>query len=400
MKNNIKMSWDKINPDEAARQRMLDQVLGRSLAAEQPNEGVNLMLNRKKVLHVALIAAALACILAVSVFAAVKLLTATEVAEWFDPEVAKAFRGPGAVAINETKTAGDYEVTLLGIAPARDFSRLSISIDGEPVTSDADKVFAAIAVRRKNGAPLPTDLEGVTHFVIWPLIQGVDPRQYVFGSQGGIGSVRDDVMYFLADCNELFPFADRRVFLSISDHWEWSEEQYLYDEATGDHIPNPAYQGARALFKLSLDKAKADPARADTLLEQAARNAAPPVEAAQNAFLEALSNIPLAKCDQLEDSLKTCTPNAEGKISYAYSYRSEDYAGSVDVPDRVVSEMEFDGQGYSRERFYTRAGRDLLIGAFHRDGGKITAAMYLVPQEFVPSEIGEGSVTLSLVPLF
>jgi len=391
--HNIKTSWDKINPDEAARRRMLDRIIERSYTAEQPNEGGNLMPTRKKYLRAALIAAALACVLAVSVFAAVKLLTAREVAEWFDPEIAKAFHDPGglvvfdAVEINETKTSGDYEITLLGIAPAQNFSVMTMIADGKPVTNDTDQVFAAIAIRRKDGTPLPADLTGLPCFSAWPLIQGVDPRQHYIGSGGGIGSVRDGVLYYLFNCNELFPFADRQVFLNVSEEAEWSEEQYLYDEATGNHSPSPAYQGTRALFELPLDKSKADPARAAELLEQAARNATPMDTTVPNdflAFLQSLSDIPLEKCTLLKDSVKACTPDSEGKISYTYSYEGEDCAWAVDAPDRIVREMEFDGQGYSRERFYSPTG-GFFIGAFHRDeAGEITAMMWLVPEELAP----------------
>jgi len=385
MKNDIKASWDIINPDEAARQRMLDRMMDRAHAAGQPNEGGNLMLNHKKNLRTALIVAALACVLAVSVFAAVKLLTAPEVAEWFDPEVAKAFNGPGAVAINETQTAGDYEITLLGIAPAQSFSRMSMIADGKPVTSDTDHVFAAIAVRRKDGKSLPESLEGVPIFNVWPLVQGIDPRQYAIGGGGGIGSVRDGVMYYLADCNDLFPFADRQVFLSVSDRIELLEEQYLYDEATGSHSLNPAFQGTRVLFELSLDKSRADPARAAQLLEQAAVNAGfQKIRSDYPAFLEALSQIPLEQCTLLEDSVKTCVPDAEGKVSYSYSYEGEECAWMVDAPDQDVAKMEFDEQGYSRDRFFSKTG-GFFVGAFHRDEtGEITAMMWLVPAELAP----------------
>jgi len=388
--HDIKTSWDKINPDEAARQRMLGQIMDRTHAAEQPNEGGNLMLTRKKVLRTAFIAAALACILAVSVFAAVKLLTAKEVAEWFDPEIAKAFHNPDgmvifdAVEINESQTAGDYEITLLGIAPAQNFSVMTMIADGVPLTNDTDQVFAAIAVRRNDGAPMPEDLVGAPSFSAWPLIQGVDPRQHLIGSGGGIGSVRDGVLYYLFNCNDLFPFADRQVFLSVSDQAEWSEKQYLYDEAAGNHSPNPAYEGIRVLFKLPLDKSKADPARAAEVLEKSDVKTIFGVEAVPNAFLEALSDIPLEKCILLEDSVKPCVPDAEGKVSYTYAYESEDCAWAVDAPDRAVSEMEFDAQGNSRERFYSDTG-GFFIGAFRRDGaGKITGMMWLVPEDLAP----------------
>ena len=173
----------------------------------------------------------------------------------------------------------------------------------------------------------------------------------------------------------------------MSDGGEWSEEQYSYDEATGRHSPNPAYEGTRALFELPLDKSKADPARAAELLEQAAARRMPADETAPNdflAFLESLSQIPLEKCTLLEDSVKACIPDAEGKISYTYSYESEECAWEVVAPDRAVAEMEFDEQGYCRDRLFSNMG-GFFVGAFHRDGaGEITAMMWIVPEELAP----------------
>ena len=275
MNNSIKTSWDKINPDVAAEHRMLNEAMRRVHAADKGGK----LMSTKKPLRAVLIAAALVCVLAVSVFAAVKLLTPVEIAEWFDPEIAKAFKGPGVQAINETKTSGAYEITLLGIAPAQNFSVMTMVADGQPVVSDTDSVFAAIAVRRTDGTALPDYQyrEGGTPLLRgWPYIQGVDPTKYFFEAGGGIGSVRDGVIYYLFDCFELFPFADRPVFISVSEEAEEFVDPYSYDEATGKFVPNPAYQGLRALFELSLDASKADPARARELLKEAAANAMPP----------------------------------------------------------------------------------------------------------------------------
>ncbi|MCL2106478.1 MAG: hypothetical protein FWH26_05380 [Oscillospiraceae bacterium] len=267
--HDIKTSWDKVNPDAAAEHRMLNEAMSRARAA---GKGGNLMLTRKKYFRTALIAAALVCVLAVSVFAAVKLLTPVEVAEWLDPEIAKAFRSSEAMLINEAQTTGDYEITLLGIAPAQNFSRLMVIADGKPITHDADRVFAVFAVRRTDGTALPADLQGIPRFHAWPLIEGVDPAKHAFESGGGIGSVQNGVMYYLIDCFELYPFADRQVFISVAEASDRMIEPYSFDEVTGKFVPNPAHKGLRALFELPLDQSRADPARAAELLKQAAAN--------------------------------------------------------------------------------------------------------------------------------
>ena len=140
----------------------------------------------------------------------------------------------------------------------------------------------------------------------------------------------------------------------------------------------------RLCFSYMKNPADADPARAAEVLEKSDVKTIFGVEAVPNAFLEALSDIPLEKCTLLEDSVKPCIPDAEGKTSYSYSYESEDCAWAVDAPDRVASEMEFDAQGYSRERFYSPTG-GFFIGAFHRDeAGEITGRMWLVPEGLAP----------------
>ncbi|MDR3313327.1 MAG: hypothetical protein LBS96_02590 [Oscillospiraceae bacterium] len=226
-------------------------------------EGTQPMKTSKKPLRFAALAAALLCAFAVTAFAVSRLLSAEKAAELFAPEIAEAFRAPDAMVINQTQTAGAYEITLLGVAPARDLAALEVKNDGQSVTEEEGVLYAVVAVRRADGAPLAEE-----EFYLWPLIKGLKPWQNGSFAGGHTAAEKDGVRYYLVSCEKLSPFADRGVYLNVSDQPFYAHEMYTYDEATGDFAPNPAYAGVRVLFPLPLDSAKADPALAQRILEE------------------------------------------------------------------------------------------------------------------------------------
>ena len=64
----------------------------------------------------AVLIAACIALLAVSVSAAVLLMTPAQVAEEHNqPLLAEAFQGPDAILIDETVESGDFSITLLGL---------------------------------------------------------------------------------------------------------------------------------------------------------------------------------------------------------------------------------------------------------------------------------------------
>lgn len=69
--------------------------------------------------------------------------------------------------------------------------------------------------------------------------------------------VKEGVQYRIAECDNVEKFADRKVYLSVSDRTFYNNEAYLYNEKDGTISRNDSYQGVNALFELPLDKNKA-----------------------------------------------------------------------------------------------------------------------------------------------
>ena len=61
-------------------------------------------------------------------------------------------------------------------------------------------------------------------------------------------------------------FADKGLYLGVSDSTFYDPKAYQYDKATGEILRNEAYDGLNALFQLPIDASKADPAAAANYL--------------------------------------------------------------------------------------------------------------------------------------
>ena len=110
-RNEYQKAFDRLrfSPDFQARTEAL--LRDRVRETEKENQ-----MTRKPFGKLAVLTAAAIALLAVSAAAAVLWLTPSQVAEELeDPVLAEAFESEDAVSINETRTAGDYTVTLLGL---------------------------------------------------------------------------------------------------------------------------------------------------------------------------------------------------------------------------------------------------------------------------------------------
>ncbi len=214
----------------------------------------------RKTLPAAVAAGAL-CLCALGAAAAGFFLTPKEVADELGyAALSAAFAGPDAVAVNETKTDGDYTVTLLGLTKGKNLS------DFEHDGAAAESTYAVTAIRRTDGEPVTLDEQ----FLVGPLISGEDPATCnPFMMNGGYAAaVRNGVLYCLSECDTVYPFADRTVYLMAQEGMLPDFTAYLYDAGTGAITANPDTAGLNVLFTLPLDAACADPARAQALLDE------------------------------------------------------------------------------------------------------------------------------------
>lgn len=224
----------------------------------------------RKSLCLTVLGAALVVAVPAGALAAWQLLSPAQIAhELQDNALEKAFASEEALFINQSVRSGGYRITLLGL--------VSGAVCSEYVPSDVelgqDRLYAAVAIENADGSPMPdvsSEEYGEKTFLVTPLIQGQLPWQVnIFTMGGGYGEfVQNGIQYRLVECGDVTAFVDRNVWLAVTDEFSISNGTFLYDEATGNLSENPNARGVNVLFKLPLDTADADKAKAEQLLQQ------------------------------------------------------------------------------------------------------------------------------------
>lgn len=208
-----------------------------------------------------LVAAAVAAALTVTAGAAVVLLRPREVALQAGNQVlAAAFESGDTITVNDTKTVGDYKVTLMGLVSGEGLSRVESLSGGVP----RDKTYAVLAYERTDGEAITEDVPDLT---VSPLVEGYAPWQLNAWTLGGgtCTFAQEGVLYYLFECDNVEPFADHTVYLAVypGTHIPPSAELFGFDEGTGAITS----KGEAAMFTLPLDERKADPQKAQALAE-------------------------------------------------------------------------------------------------------------------------------------
>lgn len=249
----------KMEPDEEINRRILRNW------KENPAMGKQ----RRKTLQIA--AAAVACVMltGVTVGATVRYMNAAEAADAMgNEEIAEAFRGENAVSVGEVQEWGDYRVTLLGITTGEKLVQADLSEEDLMLSS----TYAAVAIERLDQMPMPStgdDAYGEQNFFISPLIEGLTPWQYNIASMDGGYSdkVENGILYRIIECDDVMMFADRTLYLCVSDTAFYDTKAYNYDASTGAISRNETYDGMNLLFTLPIDPSKADEAAAEAYLK-------------------------------------------------------------------------------------------------------------------------------------
>lgn len=216
-------------------------------------------------------AAAAAVVLAstITVGAAMRFFTPKEAAlELSGVEAAELFESDDAVYINETQEGKQYNYTLLGITEGANI--LQLDTEGERL--DKDAFYAVVAVSNKDGSNLSLndfwDSEN-GHFIS-PLIQGLEPWRYNIASMnGGYSEMeKNGVVYRMINCDKIGYFADRSLYLCISDTNFYETDAYDYDEQSGLITRNEDYEGTNLLFDLPIKSDRANAEKAEEYLKE------------------------------------------------------------------------------------------------------------------------------------
>ena len=79
--------------------------------------------------------------------------------------------------------------------------------------------------------------------------------------------IENGILYRLFNCDDIEIFADRKLYLCVTDTPFYPTEAFHMDEATGLITEAKDFDGLNILFDLPLDPAKADPERAKQYID-------------------------------------------------------------------------------------------------------------------------------------
>lgn len=371
-------------PDERLNRQVLREAKEREVMATKKNE--------KRFPEAAVLAACIFALGSITAVAAYRYLSPAQAAsEVGDDMLKNAFLSEEAVLVNETQESGGYRITLLGSVAGKNISRY-ISEDDNGIPED-DRVYTVVAIEHADGTPMPeinSDEYIREAFFVSHYIHGLDPARYSMMSMGGGARsfVKDGTLYTLMEMDNIEMFADRGVYVGVSSGSFYDDEAYYYEESTGEIKRNESYSGVNALFKLPIDKSKADPEAAEKYLEKYEHSLYEPSEPFEmdeaemeaDAFANMLTSENIDEyCNALDSTRQVCTPDEDGYISFGFNLE-DGTTGNGTMP---VDEIFPDGKTGIRQikgMLYAGNGEglaDLLIEVFTlNEDGTVTYELY------------------------
>lgn len=226
-------------------------------------------------------AAVLCCLCAGGVAAAGHFLTPSQVAAQMEQQkLAVLFEGEGSLSLQETRQAGEYVVTLLGLTSGENVTEYWSS-DWEGADSLPGRSYAVLSVSRSDGTPM-ADLDAevpdmtLSNSLVSPVLAAPDCSLADFNVYTMNGArrdlVQDGVRYILVETDQLEPFADKDPKLAVVLDGTGSITDLLsnfeQDASTGAIAPRAGTESDCLLFDLPLDESKADAEKAALLRKQ------------------------------------------------------------------------------------------------------------------------------------
>lgn len=242
---------------------IFDKITASDELRQKIEERIDSSMNTKKrfSVKVAVLAACLVLALSLGSFAAYRYLTASQaVKEMGDSTLALNFEN--GKEMNVTAEEAPYRATLLGTCSGAGLSDLG----GADDEIYPERTYAVMAIERTDGQEVTYD----DNIMISPLIQGLDPMRYsIFSLDGSsTGKIIGGVLYRVVECDSIECLADRQIYLAVYEGLA-PNSAYSMDAATGEIRPKADYDGVNMLLNLDLDPAKADPVKAQALIDRA-----------------------------------------------------------------------------------------------------------------------------------
>ena len=256
-------AFDSLHFSAGFQERTADLLCQR--ARELEKERMQMTFPKTK--KMAVLIAACAALLIVSVSAAVLLLSPSDVANMHNqPLLADAFQSDDAIPINETVQSGDFSITLLGLVSGENLDVLNQDLDNA-------HTYSVLALQRLDGTPLETQSFDFMQYTMTPLVAGYAPTAVNNWTleAGATGCAKDGVYYYLLDTQSLEIFADHTVYMAFYEGM--APNNSIFTVADDGSIAFASdFEGVQALFTLPLDASKADPAAADAFVEATGLN--------------------------------------------------------------------------------------------------------------------------------
>lgn len=352
----------KENPPKKLNDRILRQAKERNMRRNN--------IYRKVMTAVAVAAVSLG--VSTTALAAYHVLNASSAAQELGREdLAEPFTNDNIVTGEEKQQGSGYEVKLLGILAGEKVEKNL----AEGMNLTEGRTYAAVAISRTDGSMIQKD-ENLSFFVS-PLIQGLDPAFYnLAGMNGSYSSkVMDGVLYYLVDCDDIACFADKEIYLAVLDKVFYDNQAYNFDKDSGKITRREDYQGMNLLFELALDPAMADAQKAADYLQQLESrwNQSAPEDGFEEPDIKDI----IGNAGLIEDSVKEVTWDAQGGISYEYSYGIVD--GLEDKLRYADSCSPFaEGEtGYKAVMWSENMEGRMTYVVMHKDdSGKVTGMVY------------------------
>ncbi|MBO5071000.1 MAG: hypothetical protein J6C37_11675, partial [Roseburia sp.] len=226
-------------------------------------------------------------------------------------------------------------------------------------------------------------------FYVSPYIKGLPMVDYNAHTLGGGYSedVLDGIQYRIMECDNVEIFAERGVYLGVSDGSFYNNKAFVMDEVTGRISRNQEYEGVNALFELPIPQDKGDEAAVAKYLEEIEKEAdSTGAETEQEAEVGELSPVQRVVATVKGWSMADFEENAqcvyeeelsidkEGYISYDYSLKEGGGSQAKVLADGLFQDNK---PGFSEDKTVYGGENPVYIETFElMESGNIILRVY------------------------
>jgi len=251
--------FDNVKATEIQKQKMLNAILA--------SKKGDITLNKKTRFSFAAAACLALLLTSITVYAAVRFLTPSEVAyQLGNQSLSTAFEGDDVIHINESHTSGGYRFTLLSLISGYAISDSLLYAEG----LSNDRTYLVMAIEREDGSPMAGTMdEDFQPFYISPYIRGYMPWQVNLHTlEGGHHEmVIDGVRYRIIDMENIKAFAGHGIYIGVNAGWIFDRDAFIFNADPWELRADSNFDGVSVVFRLPICLSFADSVRAAEILE-------------------------------------------------------------------------------------------------------------------------------------